>query len=147
MTAFRRHVPWEVGLMHAGRFDRLSKALADRSTRRGVVLGGLSATVAALMIDRLQPRGVAQGTGSPVASPNASPAGSPGPLDVLAGTPPTGGDPLGRLRECKKSGAICAEPNFDNGGRASYYDPGQCCLDYCQFVDPPMSNRRGWFCA
>lgn len=125
--------------MEARRFDAVVRAMANRSSRRVAVLGGLAAAVAGLGPGRPRRPGLAQDAASPVATPLAapfaSPVASPGPLDLLAGTPSLGGEVLGRNGgTCKGNREACATDSSIELGRPApdAYATAECCSGTCR---------------
>lgn len=125
--------------MDARRLDALARVLADRSSRRAAVMGGLAAAVGGLGVNRARRSGLAQDgaspAASPLASPFASPAASPGPLDLLTGTPAAGGEVLGRNGgTCKGSRESCAtDPSIELGRPVpDAYATQECCSGTCR---------------
>ena len=89
------------------RFDALTKALADRTSRRRALLGG-GVVVVAIGRAARRDRGSAQDAGTPAATPAASPGATPGLLDVLSGTPPATNDPSAQGRHIGLGGPLYA---------------------------------------
>lgn len=149
--------------MDARRFDSMTRSLADRSSRRAVVAGGLAAVAAGLGSTRARRRGRAQDAAtpaaSPVASPLASPVASPGPLDLLAGTPAAGGEVLGRgggTCDSRRQGCSSYQ-DWNRGGSPTdaplSYASWACCSGTCRFWRlPDWQNPHGdivspgWYC-
>lgn len=125
--------------MEPRRFDALVRAMANRSSRRVAVLGGLATSVAGLGLGRGRRPGLAQDSASPVAtpmtSPLASPAASPGPLDLLAATPAAGDEVLGRTGgTCRGFKESCAsDPSIELGKPVpDSYPTSECCSSVCR---------------
>lgn len=132
------------------RFDAWTRALARHSGRRAAVLGGLVA-LAGLGVGRARLPGLAQDTASPAAFPLASPAASPGPLDLLAGTPPAD-DAQARL-----GGACLATRHPCMGYQVAFgisqeplvYETSECCSGICRrYRIGPVGTEwlTMWYC-
>ena len=82
--------------MNGARFDAAARVVGRRGTMRLLLGGGLAAIGLGA---RSAAQDAATPAASPAASPSASPVATPGPLDLLAGTPPVTGNALGRQGE------------------------------------------------
>lgn len=134
--------------------------MAHPASRRTALVGVLAAALAGMGVGRARRPGMAQDAdtpvATPVASPLASPVASPGPLDLLAGTPVTGTEALGRGgRICRPRYEECRSFQDAVPGSSDLplsYPTDQCCSQTCRFWLLPSGETfgrlvpPGWYC-